>query len=113
MLGARPGEAMRPFAVGMLACFGLSWPCSIVKSLRTHEVSGKSPLFLVIVAVGYLLGVVHKLYFALDWAILFYALNLGMVLVDLSLYFRYARRSSVTNGALVVPDPWPSDQSEA
>jgi len=105
---------MSPFEVGMLTCFGLSWPCSIVKSLRTHEVSGKSPLFLVVVAGGYLLGVVHKLYFALDWAILFYGLNLGMVLVDLSLYFRYARRPVVTEGVLgALPDCWPSNQPHA
>ena len=105
---------MSPFEIGMLACFGLSWPCSILKSLRTHEVSGKSPLFLVVVAVGYLLGVVHKLYFALDWAILFYGLNLGMVLFDLSLYFRYVRCPVVTQGVpRVLPDCWPSDQPHA
>jgi hypothetical protein len=105
---------MSPFEVGMLACFGLSWPCSIVKSLRTHNVSGKSPLFLVVVAVGYLLGVVHKLYFARDWAILFYGLNLGMVLLDLAIYVRYARRPVVTQGALgALPDCWPSDQPDA
>jgi hypothetical protein len=105
---------MSPFEVGVLACFGLSWPCSIVKSLRTREVSGKSPLFLVVVAVGYLLGVVHKLYFALDWAILLYGLNLGMVLVDLALYARYARRPVATEGALrALPDCWPSDQPHA
>jgi hypothetical protein len=105
---------MSPFEIGMLACFGLSWPFSIVKSLRTREVSGKSALFLTIVAVGYLSGVVHKLYFAFDWAILFYLLNLAMVLTDLSLCLRYARRPADPAGALdPMPDCWPRNQSQA
>ena len=35
---------MSPFEALMLICFGLSWPVSILKALRT-KVSGKSPLY--------------------------------------------------------------------
>ncbi len=105
---------MSPFEVAMLICFGLGWPCSILKTLRTQQVLGKSPLFLAIVALGYLSGVVHKLVFALDWAIVFYVLNLAMVLADLALYFRYAPRARACSADLGAPvASWPHGRSHA
>ncbi len=80
---------MSVFEAGMLICFGISWPVSIVKALRTKEVVGKSPLFMVIVSLGYLSGIVHKALYAFDWIILLYVLNMSMVLIDLFLYYRY------------------------
>jgi hypothetical protein len=82
---------MSIFEAAMLVCFGLSWPISIAKSLRTKVVSGKSPLFMAIVCVGYVSGIIHKALYAFDWVILLYTVNLMMVLVDLALYRRYAR----------------------
>ena len=43
------------FEVAMLICFGMSWPVSILKSIRTGMVIGKSPLFMTIVCFGYAL----------------------------------------------------------
>ncbi len=76
----------------MLVCFGLSWPISIAKALRTRRVEGKSPLFMVVICVGYLSGILHKLLFSLDWVIVLYAINLLMVAMDLFLYYRYLSR---------------------
>ena len=76
----------------MLVCFGISWPVSIAKTLRTKVVAGKSPAFMAIVSLGYLSGIVHKLLFSPDWVTGLYALNLTMVLTDLVLYTRYARQ---------------------
>ncbi len=45
----------------MLICFGCSWPASILKSLRTRFVRGKSPAFMLIVMTGYVCGITHKL----------------------------------------------------
>lgn len=73
----------------MLICFGVSWPISIYKSLRTKVVEGKSPLFMVIVTIGYFCGVVHKYVYSYDWVILLYATNMIMVTIDLGLYYRY------------------------
>jgi hypothetical protein len=84
---------MSSFEALMLVCFGLSWPISIAKSVRTKVVSGKSPLFMVIVCIGYLSGIVHKALYAFDWIIFLYILNMTMVAVDLMLYFRYASAS--------------------
>lgn len=79
----------------MLVCFGISWPVSIAKSLRTKIVTGKSPLFMGFIAAGYVAGIVHKYYFDWNWVAALYALNLILVLIDLSLYFHYIRRDRV------------------
>ncbi|HEX2958635.1 MAG TPA: hypothetical protein VHO70_17495 [Chitinispirillaceae bacterium] len=74
----------------MLVCFGLSWPISIAKALRTKIVSGKSPLFMSIVIAGYVSGIIHKILYARDWIIFLYIINLVLVAIDMSLYFYYS-----------------------
>jgi hypothetical protein len=88
---------MSVFEVMMLVCFGLSWPISIAKALRTKRVEGKSPLFMAVICVGYLSGILHKLLFSLDWVIALYALNLMMVATDLYLYYRYLPKEVMSN----------------
>jgi hypothetical protein len=83
---------MSIFEAIMLICFGVSWPVSIAKSVRTKVVVGKSPAFMVIVCVGYLCGIIHKALFSMDWIIILYAANMIMVAVDLLLYYRYVSR---------------------
>ena len=78
----------------MLICFGISWPISIAKSVRTKIVIGKSPIFMAVVSLGYLSGIVHKVLHNLDWGTVLYLLNMTMVLIDLLLYFRYSRRNT-------------------
>jgi hypothetical protein len=80
---------MSLFEVAMLVCFGVSWPISIAKSVRTKIVSGKSPLFMAVLCLGYACGIIHKLLYSLDWVTGLYALNLVLVATDLTLYFRY------------------------
>lgn len=82
---------MSIFEIIMLICFGISWPISIAKALRTKTVTGKSPLFMIIVMVGYTSGIVHKVLYSYNWVIALYALNLLMVGADLALYLRYRR----------------------
>lgn len=76
----------------MLLCFGVSWPVSIIKTLRTRLIAGKSPLFMVIVMVGYSSGIVHKALFSRDWVVILYIFNLVMVGIDLALYLVMSRR---------------------
>ena len=83
---------MSVFEIGMLACFGFSWPFSIAKSLRTKKVEGKSPAFMVIVMAGYLCGIAHKLLYSFDWVVWLYALDLALVLLDFVLYLLYRPR---------------------
>lgn len=83
-----------PFEAGMLICFGISWPFSIAKSIRTRVVAGKSRSFMVIVAFGYICGIAHKLLFARDFILILYIMNLLLVCIDLVLYYRYRARIS-------------------
>jgi len=82
---------MSVFEALMLICFGLSWPVSIIKAVRTKVVLGKSPLFIGIVILGYACGLTHKLLYSMDWVIWLYAINLVVVSIDLILYFRYSK----------------------
>jgi hypothetical protein len=90
------------FEIAMLVCFGAAWPVSIYKSLKTRAVAGKSLIFLIIVLVGYMAGVLHKLIFHYDLVIFLYALNALMVSVDIVLYLRnrlyHVRRSLEDRG---------------
>ncbi len=79
---------MSIFEILMLVCFGAAWPVSIYKSLKTRQVAGKSLPFLVIILVGYVAGVLHKLLVSYDLVIFLYLLNALMVAADIVLYLR-------------------------
>ncbi len=72
----------------MLLCFGLSWPVSVIKTFRAKSVSGKSPFFILLIAIGYMSGITHKVLYSRDWLVTLYVFNLSMVLLDLFLYTR-------------------------
>lgn len=80
------------FEIGMLVCFGCAWPLNIYKSLKSKTAKGKSLWFLLVIAVGYVFGIVHKAIHSRDVVLWLYVLNLAMVLVDATLYFVNARR---------------------
>ncbi len=82
---------MSLFEIVMLVCFGVSWPISIAKALRTKTVKGKSPGFMAVICLGYLSGMLHKVFYSYDWVIFLYGLNLALVATDLGLYFRYSK----------------------
>lgn len=72
-----------------LLCFAVSWPVSIIKSLRTKVVIGKSPLFMSLVILGYVFGIIHKVLNNFDVVTYLYAFNALLVATDLTLYFVY------------------------
>jgi hypothetical protein len=80
---------MSPFEVVMLVCFGASWPFSVYKTWRTKSVESKSGVFLILILVGYLAGIIHKVIYKPDIVVWLYVLNAMMVFVDICLWFRY------------------------
>ena len=78
---------MSVFELGMLICFGISWPINVMKSYRMKTAKGKSLPFLIAIVVGYLLGITHKLLYSRDIVLAMYIINLCMVSADLVLYF--------------------------
>ena len=78
-------------------CFGLSWPISIRKSLKSRTAKGKSLFFEVFLLIGYGFGIARKalMMTALDatgflfyLSFFFYVLNALQISVDILLYFR-------------------------
>ena len=82
---------MSVFEIIMLVCFGAAWPVSIYKSWTAKNTAGKSVLFLYAILIGYIAGVLHKIFFAFDGVIYLYILNGLMVTTDIILYYRNVR----------------------
>jgi lipopolysaccharide export LptBFGC system permease protein LptF len=77
------------FEALMVVCFGISWPASISKSIKSKTSRGKSLVFMCFVLVGYGFGIVSKLVSGnITYVFIFYVLNFVMVAVDIILYFR-------------------------
>ncbi len=80
------------YEAAMVICFGISWPVSIIKSLRSKTAKGKSFIFMLFVFIGYIFGISSK--FAankITYVLIFYIINLIMVGTDIILYFRNKR----------------------
>ena len=72
----------------MVICFGISWPISIIKSIKTHSTKGKSLLFLFFIWIGYVAGILSKIIANhITYVFIFYCLNLLMVSIDIILFF--------------------------
>jgi hypothetical protein len=82
---------MSIFEITMLVCFGAAWPASIYKSWTAKNTAGKSVLFLYAILIGYIAGILHKIFFAFDGVIFLYILNGLMVTTDIILYYRNER----------------------
>ncbi|HPS71895.1 MAG TPA: hypothetical protein PLM70_06550 [Bacteroidales bacterium] len=81
------------FEVAMLMSFAMSWPFSIIKSLKTKFVLGKSLSFMIIVLIGYIFGIIHKFMYSLDVVIICYFFNFLLISLDIILYFYYAPKN--------------------
>jgi hypothetical protein len=86
---------MSVFEVIMLVCFGAAWPFSIYKSYHSKSNSGKSIVFLFIILIGYLSGLLHKVFFNFDMVIILYGINAVMVSIDILLYYRNRQYESL------------------
>ena len=84
----------------MLFCFGFSWPFAIAKTYRAKRVDGKSPLFEIIVIVGYLFGITRHLVGNPTWVLAVYLIDVLLVATDLTLYFHYARKNRQSNSTV-------------
>ena len=80
---------MSIFEAVMLICFGIAWPFSIFKTWKSKSVEGKSLKFLIVIFIGYISGIIHKIFYSFDYIILLYIFNAVMVGTDLILYLKY------------------------
>ncbi len=84
---------MQIFEVIMLLCFGLSWPISVYKSIRSRSTKGKSVVFIFAIIMGYISGIIGKVVNdQISYVLVLYCINLVVVSIDLALYFVNSRR---------------------
>lgn len=76
----------------MIICFGLSWPLSIARSIKSRSTKGKSLMFMCFIGFGYVCGIISKILFHnFNLAFWFYIPNIILVSTDICLYFRNRR----------------------
>lgn len=89
-------EWSHSFEFAMLFTFGFSWPFAICKTYRAKRVDGKSPMFMIIVLLGYCCGIVARLIdsdVGNNWLCFVYLADMALVSTDLSLYFYYSHKN--------------------
>ena len=72
----------------MLFCFGFSWPFAIAKSLKSRSTKGKSLMFMLLIELGYIFGIVHKVLNNFNWVTWVYVALFLIVAFDVYLYWR-------------------------
>lgn len=77
------------YEILMLVCFGISWPVAVMKTYKSKTVKGKSLLFLVLILLGYVFGIIHKIIYSFDYVIWLYIINGLLVFADMALWFKY------------------------
>lgn len=72
----------------MLICFGLSWPISVYKSIKSKSTKGKSVIFLFAILIGYISGIIGKIVSDnITYVLIFYIINFVVVSTDTVIYF--------------------------
>lgn len=80
------------FEVFMVLCFGVSWPISIYKSIKSKTAKGKSLLFIFMIWIGYVFGILSKvLSESINYVLFFYVLNITIVSIDIIVFFRNSK----------------------
>ncbi|MBO4622904.1 MAG: hypothetical protein J5691_03350 [Bacilli bacterium] len=80
----------------MLVAFGVSWPISLIKNIKSRSTKGVSILFYFLILFGYVAGIISKFtneaYMASineKWYVLiFYFFNFTVVGLNIIVYFR-------------------------
>lgn len=94
---------MKIFECIMLICFGLSWPISVYKSIRSRSTQGKSVVFILAIIIGYISGIAGKIVNNdLSYVLILYCFNLIVVSVDLALYFVNRKREKTLSSPSAV-----------
>lgn len=77
------------FEIGMMLCFAAAWPFNISRAWRARTAVGTSPWFMLVIEVGYTLGMINKVVNDdVNYVFAFYVLDFVLVLIGLSIYVR-------------------------
>ena len=82
----------------MVISFGISWPISIYKTLKSKTSAGKSPVFISLIIFGYICGIFSKILNIdvkpLNYVFIFYCINLVTTSFDLCLNLYYRNKEA-------------------
>ena len=79
----------RIFGIGMMLCFAAAWPFNIVRAWRARTAVGTSPWFMLVIELGYVLGMMNKyVNNDVNYVFAFYVLDFVLVLIGLAIYAR-------------------------
>jgi hypothetical protein len=90
-------EIAEIFEAMMLTCFGMAWPFSIYKMLKSKCSDGKSLLFLFIIFLGYVFGILFQIFGEFDIVLVLYVFNALIVSLDCILVIYYRRKNFKSN----------------
>lgn len=77
------------FEIGMMLCFAAAWPFNISRAWRAKTAVGTSPWFMLVIEVGYTLGMINKVVNDdVNYVFAFYVLDFVLVLIGLAIYVR-------------------------
>lgn len=87
------------FEIGMVLCFGASWPFSVIRAYKARTAKGTSLIFTLLIEIGYISAIIGKFILLAEqggayWtparaiAFAFYWINLAMVTTGIIIYFR-------------------------
>lgn len=72
----------------MLICFGLSWPISVIKNIKSRTAKNMSLRFILLIIFGYISGIIAKIYTgAINYVLIVYFINLIAVSMNVVVYF--------------------------
>lgn len=87
----------------MLICFGLSWPISLVKNIKSKTAKGMNLQFTLLIIVGYIAGISAKIIGgSFGFAFAMYILNISVVSCNVLVYFINKRFDRIRENKKVV-----------
>lgn len=90
-------KSMSIFEAGMIFCFGASWPFALYKTLKTKTASGKSRTFYVLVLIGYICGMLHKILYNMDIVFWMYVACFLLIATDFTFVMIYRKKNDKQN----------------
>lgn len=87
---------MSIFELIMMVMFGTAWPFNLIRQLRKKTSRGISTPFYLVIIGAYISGIVNKLVNGIDYVIVVYCINFGMVTMSFILMLIYRRRDRNT-----------------
>ena len=86
----------------MLICFGLSWPISLIRNIKSKSANGMNLQFTLLIIFGYVAGITAKILGGqFNFVFAMYILNILVVSCNVVVYFVNRRYDKIAEGKAV------------